>query len=702
MLKLLKLGLAIAVLPLFLMGCGSENSATSELLPEKGQPKSNSQSIELAKSSLVQAPIQKLQPIVGYTQLPSKAHLFFKVVDDDEQPVTDLAEKRSDLWKDHFTVNYSDGSLMDSESSTNIRPATNLLLPTVIAIDISSSIDNTSFTETVTGVRDALLDTSGAVPKSLLLPNQLVSLFVFDSEVTEMNKLTRDPVYLNSLFDEILAPNFRMNRGSSNSTDLHGAAKKAIEISFNAVTDDVTTLGTAIIISDGDENANVYSLDAVSSLRDASAQRVFTLSKLSGEKPWQQLASKPEYAIVMDEQEVLEETLLNVFEIINTSLDGYYVLEHSAASLEGIQELQIDYVDSSLTTHAIKFQYDTTDFTGSIPELKIETEISQHVSDGFPEVDINATSQVYFNKLDESFSFDWYLNDVLVESGSDQLSYTANSEGIYRIKLSADRSTSNTIYDHTWITYAPSQLSSTQAIQFLESNVVILGWDILIIGNTDTYNEISWSVDSFSADGTSLDDGCLLTASADFDVMTLLFVEDEAAYCVINASDNNGLIAATYVHFPSLKWVYSISYESEQSTTNSVIDFDSIGSDPHSLTDQWTLYSTASAWPDKLDSYVLKSPMITHKQSTSLLFSASFSTLVFDFLTRSELGYDFLEVYIDEKLVWWYSGNMGNTWRTTGDISVPVGVHDVQIKYRKDASISEQVDSVFIDNLIYH
>jgi hypothetical protein len=176
----------------------------------------------------------------------------------------------------------------------------------------------------------------------------------------------------------------------------------------------------------------------------------------------------------------------------------------------------------------------------------------------------------------------------------------------------------------------------------------------------------------------------------------------ETNYCVVKALDANTdeLLGAMYTDVNPFVMEYTLTSYYISSTLDSAIDFEIGTNDPHLFYEQWDVIESEQEWHEKMGGYVIKSPSISHGQTTTMSFSANFSTLGFDFLTRTEEGYDFLEVYIDGEQHFRYSGVM-NEWRSTESIVVPFGLHDVEIRYVKDATKSHSSDAVYIDNMIY-
>lgn len=708
-------GVVATGLVILLASCGGDDTAASGgLLPEKGESTVNSTSIDLVISDDRLEPIIKLEPIVAISELPSHVNALFKVVDDDLNPVTGLAEKHTDLWKDHFSISYEDDSPMDVESYTTIQPATNLQLPTTIAIDISSSVSNDDFIASVTGVRDALIDTSGAEPTSRLLDKQAVSIIVFDSTVTHYpaTGITRDPVQIKAIFDELLESDYRNLRDSNNSTALYKAAKEGLSTTLNLFSPTDTPLGTLIVISDGSANSNLVTLDEVITDRDSTKQRVFTLSSQTERLEWFDIASAPENEIEVANLSEVSEVVSDIISGLSTSLDGYYVLKHSTASQSGSQKLILEYEDSIGNLYQMDYEYDTGSFTGSVILLSMDVEKQTLKEAGFVPFALTATAYPYFNVLEPDLQLDWYLDGIEIDSSVNKVDIDINAHGIHKLQAVSDRETDTTLDDvqaTSWFSVAPYEISSINYFGL---------WDLKLETAEQSISHV-WSAKPYLADGQQKLDDDDQPITCDFDPSTqaftlcecsftgsernvLMFMSDDIQSCVVEAVDstNGDLLGATYAEVKPFVMEYTLTAYYIRSSLDQAISFEVGSSDPHQLSEQWQVVSAEGSWHEKMGSYVLKSQSIGHGQQSTIEFMASFSTIGFDFLTRSEEGYDFLELYIDGERVFWYSGIMSE-WRSTDQIVVPFGLHSVEIKYKKDATKSHSSDAVYIDNIVY-
>jgi len=96
--------------------------------------------------------------------------------------------------------------------------------------------------------------------------------------------------------------------------------------------------------------------------------------------------------------------------------------------------------------------------------------------------------------------------------------------------------------------------------------------------------------------------------------------------------------------------------------------------------------------------YAVRSGLITDYQSSSLMLPIDTQAGVgsFDFRVSSELGWDFLEFYLNGALLQRWSGEVG--WQNY-QFAVPAGVNQLEWRYTKDANFSSGLDAAFVDNV---
>lgn len=99
--------------------------------------------------------------------------------------------------------------------------------------------------------------------------------------------------------------------------------------------------------------------------------------------------------------------------------------------------------------------------------------------------------------------------------------------------------------------------------------------------------------------------------------------------------------------------------------------------------------------------YCAESGTITDSQNTQLFVtytSATDDSISFYYKTSTELGYDFLNFYIDNTLQWQWSGE--NKW-TRAAFPVAAGTHTFKWIYQKDLAESQGSDHVWLDFIIF-
>jgi uncharacterized delta-60 repeat protein len=96
--------------------------------------------------------------------------------------------------------------------------------------------------------------------------------------------------------------------------------------------------------------------------------------------------------------------------------------------------------------------------------------------------------------------------------------------------------------------------------------------------------------------------------------------------------------------------------------------------------------------------YAVRSGLIADNQSSSLvlLIDTLGGVGSFDLRASSELGWDFLEFYLNGARLQRWSGEVG--WQNY-QFAVPPGVNQFEWRYTKDANFSSGLDAAFIDNL---
>ncbi|AZQ85697.1 hypothetical protein EKO29_17865 [Colwellia sp. Arc7-635] len=116
------------------------------------------------------------------------------------------------------------------------------------------------------------------------------------------------------------------------------------------------------------------------------------------------------------------------------------------------------------------------------------------------------------------------------------------------------------------------------------------------------------------------------------------------------------------------------------------------------LSEHW-LANDGSDSPWLIENEVLRSGVITHSQESLISYQNLFSagTLTFESRLDSESCCDFLEVLLDGML----KLSISNSDRQTNTINLSAGPHVITFRYRKDSSVNQGEDAVFIDNLSF-
>jgi hypothetical protein len=97
-------------------------------------------------------------------------------------------------------------------------------------------------------------------------------------------------------------------------------------------------------------------------------------------------------------------------------------------------------------------------------------------------------------------------------------------------------------------------------------------------------------------------------------------------------------------------------------------------------------------------SFAAKSGAISHGQNSTLSLSVvtAEGTGAVDVRVSSERKWDWLEFYVNDRLVERWSGNEG--WLRY-EFALPAGTNTLEWRYVKDASFSDGLDAAYLDNL---
>ena len=95
----------------------------------------------------------------------------------------------------------------------------------------------------------------------------------------------------------------------------------------------------------------------------------------------------------------------------------------------------------------------------------------------------------------------------------------------------------------------------------------------------------------------------------------------------------------------------------------------------------------------------LKSDVISNFEKSAIEFSKLFAAgdLSFDYKVSSEIPFDSLQVMIDDEIVFSMSGNVVSS----ATIPVSEGFHRIQFLYAKDESFAANMDTAWIDNVVF-
>jgi uncharacterized protein YegL len=196
----------------------------------------------------------------GATALPSLVVMTLGIVDLNGSPLTGATAEKFRFFNAAGNEIFSSA---ESPIHVDAVPLTNLTLRTALVLDISRSLSE----EDIDTVKQAaLLAVDG------LRPFQQMSVFAFDSVVTQVAGYTNDPAVLTAAINAI--PRDAFLRDSS--TNLYGAVSAAAQSWVDEVFLDTADIGFAIVITDGQHTADQQTFSSISG--DVAGKQLFAVA----------------------------------------------------------------------------------------------------------------------------------------------------------------------------------------------------------------------------------------------------------------------------------------------------------------------------------------------------------------------------------------------------------------------------------------
>lgn len=196
----------------------------------------------------------------GATALPSLVIMTLGIVDLNGNPLTGAT-----VDKFRFFNGSGNEIFSSAESPIHVEavPLTNLTLRTALVLDVSRSLSETDI-DTVK--QAALLAVDG------LQPFQQMSIFTFDSTVTQIAGYTNDAAMLTAAINGIPRDTFLRDA----STNLYGAVSAAALSWVDQVFLDTADIGFAIVITDGQHTADQQTFSSIAA--DVEDKQLFAVA----------------------------------------------------------------------------------------------------------------------------------------------------------------------------------------------------------------------------------------------------------------------------------------------------------------------------------------------------------------------------------------------------------------------------------------
>ena len=626
---------------------------------------------------------------------PSIINIFFQVSDGNGDPVAGLAEEGNDLWRDNFVVE-QDGDELSVEAFPEIKPRLdlNFRIPTVIVFDISASITAGNIQLMVQGVREALIDeTDPENPTSNLLPQQQVALLIFDGDVTVEQSFTKDPQVIADALTRIEMIN-RNVRADNNSTNLYGAVTAGLNLWQDAFTTEDVTQGYLLVATDGEDQSGLFQeVDVVNRIAGEN-RNVFTVSLPGASSDLANLASRPEFALGDTEFDELGTAVTSAAEDIQAILESLYVLEYVTPFRAGEHTVTIRYEDGSSNPPELTGTFNAAGFASTPAELEVIGD--RNVKSG-EEIDYLVNTK-YTNS---GTNYTWALSEVSdgtvidsTEGNSTTLTTVVN--GNYTLTVTDDRGTEDVADDLTEIVH----INVTDTEVFAQTTQMDTSSSITIEASTTGENTpvFTWQVsgDESAITGSGI---CSIAPQVENgDAVLTSFGASGICYVHITdtANGNVGYVLPVRIGNAGTPIILT--------TTTNVISGDADADFEDGTTGilgtqlEWSVVTAPDGAPTSSGNFVLKANSISSDQTASASFSASFSTISFDYLVSSESSFDLFKVFIDGAEVLRASGTF-NPWQLSETFTVESGFHTVLFEYSKDGSVDSGEDTAYVDNI---
>jgi len=353
--------LATVFLTVFLaFSCGNaDDDVNFNLnLDELGKGKTVDSCLDLGENILVPS-IQD-----QFTTLPGKVSVFFKVSDNEGNPVPGLTAE-------NFTI-YEQGrnddcfnTISTSESQARISPNSQIFSNnSLLVLDLSNSVLSSSLAE----LKSATTSFVANVMPTTTQESFKMAIYWFDgeNELHLLNPLTAEKEELIAAIDSITD-----DISNDPSTDLYGAVIKSTDIAtelLNASTQgDKIGAASIIIFTDGTDQASRFTQDAAQKKVDAANPNIafFTIG-LGSEIDTQILTDIGKtFSVFASNKEELETTFNDISFRVSEQANSFYLFEYCSPKRDGSGENNLAIqVQQGSRQGAVQTKFNATGFTG--------------------------------------------------------------------------------------------------------------------------------------------------------------------------------------------------------------------------------------------------------------------------------------------------------------------------------------------------
>ena len=683
----LRVALVSFILSAFLVGCGGGGGSDSG--GASGAATDNAV-INPGGSSSSDSPITGVQ---GFSDSHSVVSILFQVFDANDNPVQNLATAGTNDWEDNFTI-FENGQPVNVESFSEIRPRLDLTvsIPTVVVLDISSSVLDGDLTKMLDSVRDSLIDVSGSVPVSKLLPQQSVALIVFDGQTQVVQNLTKDANVIANAIATIRDIN-RNLRVDNNSTDLYGAVLTGLELWENSNTTTNVTKGFLVVAADAEDTSNEATEADVIAMREEDNKAIFTIPLPGAGSSLDTLASEAAFALSETGYDELGASISGAVSDLENTLKALYVFEYLSPLRDGTHNtVTIRYDNGAATLPTLTGTFSAELFAGTFAFVDIE---------GDTNVKLNSAPQyVASTKFSNSASvYEWALDgnnnspDLSDVTGEQVSLINTTNYGQKILVVTDTRGTADPVDDRSkgvFVNVTDTEVAA--ATLELEGGESVVLYASTSAASTPSF---AWQA-SITSENVTVSGNCSIDVSDAGTEATLSVARGFLGTCYVFVTDaaNGNSLYILPVKVGNDGDVIVLTNDSAPT----VLDFEDGTSNGVTIAGNWFIGNAPSGASSSIGSAVMQSPSMSNDEVQTASFVVPFTRLSFDYRVSSESNFDIFTLLVDgvEELV--VSGDDG--WVNYSKSNFSATEHTVEFRYAKDQDKAVGLDAVFVDNLI--